>query len=307
MPCEAKADDAIEISVLVVTYNHAPFIGEALESVLAQRTDRAIEIIVSEDASTDGTRELVEEFAARDQRVRLLLSPRNLRSNEVVARGIRAARGRYICLLDGDDYWTSPTKLERQAAILDGNPDLSACFHNARTLPSLERWTPSTQPSRVALADIWLGNPFATCAGMMRASALSGLGDWYYDFFPITDWPLYILCAEHGDIRFEDEVVGAYRLHEGGLFSALPGTRKLDMIADFYRRMDAALGFRSHDRARAAASRYFFDWATSFAASGDRAMARLCLAHSLRGGGVGLSVGRAEWARSAWRLLAGAR
>jgi glycosyltransferase involved in cell wall biosynthesis len=285
--------DAVQLSVVVVTYNHAPYIAQAIESVLAQQTSRPMEIIVSEDCSTDGTREIVRDFAARDPRIRLLL---------VVARGIRAARGRYIALLDGDDYWTSPTKLERQAAILDADPGLSACFHNAVTLPSGERWTPVGQPSRVTLADIWQGNPFATCAGMMRASALADLGDWYHGFFPITDWPLYILCAEHGDIAFSDELVGAYRLHEGGLFSALPGSRKLDMIAGFYKRMGKALGARSRDFARAGASRYFFDWTKAYAASGDRAMARHCLARSLRGGGVGRSVSRREWVRAAWRL-----
>jgi glycosyltransferase involved in cell wall biosynthesis len=294
--------DAVQLSVVVVTYNHAPYIAQAIESVLAQQTSRPMEIIVSEDCSTDGTREIVRDFAARDPRIQLLLSPANLRSNEVVARGIRAARGRYIALLDGDDYWTSPTKLERQASILDADPSLSACFHNAATLPSGERWTPAGQPSRVTLADIWQGNPFATCAGMMRASALADLGDWYHGFFPITDWPLYILCAEHGDIAFSDELVGAYRLHEGGLFSALPGSRKLDMIAGFYKRMGKALGARSRDFARAGASRYFFDWTKAYAASGDRAMARHCLARSLRGGGVGRSVSRREWVRAAWRL-----
>ena len=111
----------IDVSVIVVTYNHAPFICQALESVAAQQTTRSIEIIVSEDCSTDGTTEIVETFAEREPRARLLVSSHNLRSNEVVARAIRGARGRYICVLDGDDYWTSPTKVERQATLLDLN------------------------------------------------------------------------------------------------------------------------------------------------------------------------------------------
>lgn len=306
MPCEGRAGKAAELSVVVVTYNHAPFIEQALESVLAQQTDRSIEIIISEDDSTDGTRAIVTAFVAREPRARLFLSPHNLRSNEVVARGIRNARGRYICLLDGDDYWTSPSKLEHQAALLDDHPEVSAWFHNAVICradgPSQDRWTPPSQAAVVTADEIWHGNPFATCAGMLRASALSNLGGWYNQFFPMTDWPLYVLCTEHGDIRFDDEVVGGYRLHEGGLVSALPGKAKLEMIARFYRRMDEALAFHSHDRARAGASRFFFDWAEVYAASRNRAMARFCLAQSLRGRGVGLSVGLREWARCAWRL-----
>ncbi len=304
MPFDHNGDDAVDLTVLVVTYNHAAFIEQALDSVLAQETDRTVEIIISEDASTDATTEIVTAFAAREPRARLLLSPHNLHSNEVVARGIRSARGRYLCLLDGDDYWTSPSKLDDQAALLDRHPGVSAWFHNAVVCrpdgETQERWTPASQPAVLADGAIWHGNPFATCAGMLRMRALRGLGTWYDDFSPmITDWPLYVLCAEHGEFRFTDEVVGAYRLHEGGQFSPLTSRVKLETIARFYPRMDEALGFRQHDLARAGASRFFFDWAEVYRADGDRQMARFCLAQTVRARGVGLSVGWREFARCA--------
>lgn len=305
MASDSAASSPVELSVVVVTYNHVRYIEQALESVATQQTARSMEIIVSEDDSTDGTRDLVTAFAGREPRARLMLSSRNLHTNEVVRRGIDAARGRYVCVLDGDDHWTSPTKLERQAALLDVRPDLSACFHNASVVRSDgqlgERWTSPTQASLVDGDEIWLGNPFATCTGMMRKSALEGLGGWYDAFFPITDWPLYVLCAEHGDLGFTDEVVGAYRLHDGALFSTLPGREKLDAIASFYSRMDEALGFRRHDCAQAGASHFFFGLAEAFAAEGDRRMARSCLARSLRSGDIGRFVGRRKWARTAWR------
>src|SRR4051794_38896574 len=113
-----------------MTYNHAPYIAQALESALAQTLSAPFEILVSEDCSTDGTREIVLRYADRDPRIRLLLSHSNLRSNEVVARGLRAARGRYVALLDGDDYWTSPTKLQAQVEFLEARPGFSICFHD---------------------------------------------------------------------------------------------------------------------------------------------------------------------------------
>lgn len=305
MGSEPSAGPAVDLSVVVVTYDHEPYLEQALESVVSQRTDRSLEIIVSEDHSRDGTRAIVTAFALREPRARLLLSPRNLRSNEVVRRAIASARGTYVCLLDGDDHWTSPTKLEVQASLLDAHPEISAWFHNARVIgsdgPPDRRWTPSTQQAVTTAGTIWAGNPFATCAGMMRRSALVGLGEWYDGFFPMTDWPLYVLCAEHGDLAFTDEVVGAYRLHDRGLVSSRPTGERLEMIARFYPRMDRALGFRHHDRARAGAARFFFDWAEVYAAEGDRRMARWCLARSLRSGGVGRSVTRREWSRCAWR------
>jgi glycosyltransferase involved in cell wall biosynthesis len=107
-----RQDGAVAVSVLVVTYNHARFVREALDSALAQRLPQPFEILVSEDCSTDGTREIVQEYAERRPHlIRLLLSERNLHSNQVVARGFRAARGRYLALLDGDDYWTDEGKL----------------------------------------------------------------------------------------------------------------------------------------------------------------------------------------------------
>ena len=91
---------------------------QALDSALAQRLPQPYEILVSEDCSTDGTREIVQEYAeSHPHVVRLLLSERNLHSNEVVARGFRAARGRYVALLDGDDYWTSDDKLRRAGRV----------------------------------------------------------------------------------------------------------------------------------------------------------------------------------------------
>ena len=109
----ADGEVEVEVSVVLATYNHEAFLEQSIASVLAQETDRPFELIVSEDHSTDASREIALACASRDPRVSVLLSPKNLRSNEVMSRGIAAARGRYVCLLDGDDYWTSSTKLER--------------------------------------------------------------------------------------------------------------------------------------------------------------------------------------------------
>ena len=108
-----------KVSVVVMTYNHRRFIEQALDSVLSQRTTFAWELLISEDCSTDGTREVVIDYQRRHPvRIRLLLSERNLRSNAVVARGINAARGQYVAMLDGDDYWIHDDKLQRQADFL---------------------------------------------------------------------------------------------------------------------------------------------------------------------------------------------
>ncbi|WP_312163655.1 glycosyltransferase [Phenylobacterium sp.] len=308
---DGEASERVDVSVLLITYNHADYIAKSLDGVLAQNTDKTVELIVSEDCSTDATPTILAGYLERHPQIRVLASPENLRSNEVVARAIRAARGRYICLLDGDDYWTDPGKIQRQADMLDADPALAAVFHNALIddgmgAPS-RRWTPAEQKAVSGRDDLWDGNPFATCAGMLRREALSDLGAWYADFFPITDWPLYILCAAKGPIAFVDEPVGGYRLHAGGMFSSLPGGEKLDRTEGFYRRMRAVVPPSQRRAASAGASRYFFDWAEVYAQRGEIGMARDCLRRALRAGGVSqLGVRRfLRAARNAW--LAGER
>ncbi|QUT05686.1 glycosyltransferase [Sphingobium phenoxybenzoativorans] len=293
-----------DISVILCTYNHEPFVAHAIDTVLTQHTEYTFELIISEDASTDRTTDIVREAASRDPRIRLFLSPVNLRSNEVVARGIRAARGRYMCLLDGDDHWLVRDKLERQARLLDHHLDASACFHNALIVrdgmeTSDTRWTPATQPYRTNSFDIWRGNPFATAAGMIRTASLFRLGRWYEAMFPITDWPLYILSSETGDLLFIDEPVAAYRLHEGGMFTSLPGRAKLDMISRTYRAMDEA--FEGHRRlhARNGSRDYFLGWAERYFGLGDRKEAWHCLKLAIRTGGIPFGISPARrWVRA---------
>ena len=296
------------VSIVVPTYNHVRWIRAAIESVLMQRTRWPLEIIISEDASTDGTRSLVERFAQdHPDQIRLIGSEHNLRSNEVVARGLRAARGRYVCLLDGDDFWTDETKVQRQADFLDAHPECSAVFYNAFVVEddkvTERRWTRADLSPRLRETDIWEGNPFATCAGMIRTELVRDVPAWYADFFPLTDWPLYVLCAQHGELAFSDEPCGGYRLHAGGLVSPMAGVRKRDSIEAFYRRMTRVLEPSQAAKAKRGCSRYFLDWAAAHLHAGELGAARDCFRRGLRCGGVGSGVPVGSAARLGLLLL----
>lgn len=286
----------MKVSVVIATYNHAAFIDQCLDSVLAQETAFAFEIVVSEDASTDGTTGIIRAWQTRyPEQVRLILSARNERSNRVIARGFEAARGDYVALLDGDDFWTSPDKLARQAALLDAEPGLSLCFTNAEVVdpagaPVGRQWTPHRIGTRLALDDLWQGNPFATCGSLFRRSCLPAIPAWYDGFFPVTDWPLYILFAEQGDIGFIDEPMGAYRLHPGGLYSAQADAAKLAAMDSLFRRLEAHLDQRHGAALRAGHHRYFLDWARGHLRRGAPALARQAL-DLARGHGAGWGSG----------------
>jgi glycosyltransferase involved in cell wall biosynthesis len=279
----------MKVSALIMTYNHETFISQALESVAMQETTFEYEILISEDCSTDRTREIVVDFKkAHPEKVRLLLSKENLHSNEIVVRGIRAARGQYIALLDGDDYWTSPHKLQKQVDFLDSHPECSLCFHNARIFYETEgragrEWTPPGHKQISTLEDIWMGNFIATCSTMFRRGLIGEIPAWYNDFFPITDWPLHILNAEHGKLGYIDEVMGVYRYHSGGLYSPFSETKKQEETLKFYRTMNRNLNYRYNKIVKAAISRYFFEWAEEYEERRDIEKMKACLKTCLLG------------------------
>src|SRR5687767_3231308 len=122
---------AIRVSVLLVTYNHERYIAQALDSALAQEALFGFEVLVSEDRSTDRTREILLDYQRRHpDRIRLLLSEQNLCTNEVTTRAIAAAQGEYVASLDGDDWWSATDKLRRQVEFLDAHPECALCFHD---------------------------------------------------------------------------------------------------------------------------------------------------------------------------------
>lgn len=275
--------EPVDISVLVMTYNHRAYIRQALDSVLAQQHRYRWEVIVSEDCSTDGTTEIVLDYAARHpDLIRPILSPQNIRSNEVVARGIRAARGRYVALLDGDDYWLEPTKLQQQVEFLDAQPDYTVCFHNATVVDDRSEvvgrlWNDEQQRACTALVDLTRGNYLATSTVMYRRAAVPEIPNWYYEFFPITDWPLHILFAEHGLVGYLSSVMAAYRFHQEGCFSPQTPLRKLQANAEFYERMQRFARPATRQLLLSGQFQYFGEWAEEYLRQGNSEMAHACL------------------------------
>lgn len=116
------------VSVLVITYNQAQFIGHALKSILEQQTDFPIEILVGDDCSTDGTGGVVLRFA-EDPRLRIFQRSCNLGAARNLYDLQTCARGRYLAYLEGDDYWTRPDKLQKQVEFLESHEAYIGCTH----------------------------------------------------------------------------------------------------------------------------------------------------------------------------------
>ena len=124
----------IVVSVACITYNHAPYIRQCLEGFLMQKTNFPIEIIVHDDASTDGTDDIIREYALKyPELFKVILQEENQYSKgvDVLSLVFERSAGKYIALCEGDDYWTDPLKLQKQVDFLERNPSYSMCFTNA--------------------------------------------------------------------------------------------------------------------------------------------------------------------------------
>src|ERR1700676_449892 len=113
----------MKLSVMMITYNHERYIAQAIESILAQKVNFDYELVIGEDCSTDGTRAVILDFHRRyPSRIVPLLRERNLGGPRNFLGTLAACRGKYLALLEGDDYWICTDKLQRQVDFLEANP-----------------------------------------------------------------------------------------------------------------------------------------------------------------------------------------
>lgn len=222
-----------KVSVLLLAYNLEAYIAQALESILMQQVDAPYEIVIGEDCSTDRTRAIIASYARRyPRKIRPIFRPHNVGMNQNFALTLKACRGKYVALLDGDDYWTSPQKLQRQLEFLEENPHCSVCFHNVNVV--YENGSEETHPFHLqypvhhiskalpksvsVLEDILPGNFIQTCSVMFRRGLFQELPQWFYAM-PTYDWPLHILNAQYGQIAYLNHIWGVYRVHQAGFWS----------------------------------------------------------------------------------------
>lgn len=243
-PVSAAAEPLV--SVVLRTYGHAPFIAQAIESVLIQQAPFSYELVIGEDCSTDGTREIVRAYAERyPQLIQAELPEQNLGHGLILQRAIEATRGRYIAYLDGDDYWTSADKLRRQVAYLEAEPDCRSCFHDvslvydAAGMPS-GGLSPGLAEAKLGLEDI-VAECFVPAPSMLfHREVIEGFPAWAYESAWI-DWVIHIKAAQLGPLGYIPAPLAAYRVHDGGMFSALDRVTQLEEDLNFYERLGEEL------------------------------------------------------------------
>ncbi len=238
---------------MVITYNHAKYIAQALESVLMQETDFNFEINVIEDCSTDGTQDIVMRYVRQYPHiVKPYFNKKNIGfkvTQRNFYRGFQTLKGEYLAILEGDDYWSSPHKLQKQVDFLDANRDFAMCAHNTVKIYEDGSKPPhrfeyyGTRGDATAEDVICLRSFFHT-TGILYRNVFNGIPPRQYRSPWSCDIFIMISHATFGKVRHIDEDMAIYRAHAGGRFS---GMRELDgwmFNIDGLRRYNAWLGYR---------------------------------------------------------------
>jgi len=261
-----------KLSVLMITYNQRSTIRQAVESALAQAAAFDMEILCADDASTDGTPEVLREIAAAvGDRLTLINRPRRLGAVGNFLATYRQCRGDYVALLEGDDYWIDPHKLSKQVAFLDAHPECSLCFHPVRFLRADGTYAPDAprfrDHSRFSTGDLLDNHLISTCSVVCRNERFDELDDWA-EALPGIDWVFAVRHSLSGPVALLNEPMAVYRC-EGGLSASLDPERALRAAIAILERLrsrldpthqpviDAAVARRAHalEAMRSAADR----------------------------------------------------
>lgn len=214
------------VSICSITYNHAPYIRQCLDGFLMQKTKFRYEIIIHDDASTDGTTEIIKEYAEKHPD---LITPIFQKENQY-SKGIRGmfprfcfphAKGKYIALCEGDDYWTDPLKLQKQVDFLEANPEYVLCGHN---ITAYNERTASFEPFNTGidgtyeLTDLISKGVFcSTLSVVFKREAL--VLERYNSYRKVIDITLAYHLLSQGKGYCMNEEMAVYRIHDGGIWS----------------------------------------------------------------------------------------
>ena len=202
------------VSVKMITYNHAPFIEEAILSVVTQNTDFLFELVIGEDCSTDNTRDILLKLQKEYPNIiRLVLNNENMGMFENGRNTMSLCRGKYIALCEGDDYWTNVNKLQKQTDFLENNPKYSLCFHNAEMINvanNSSKLFRSSKKNRYSTKDVILNRWFCPTASILFKRDI--LEDFPYNKKIVNgDLLMLFIASLHGNFHYIDEVMSAYR------------------------------------------------------------------------------------------------
>jgi glycosyltransferase involved in cell wall biosynthesis len=276
MRMNGMTDSNIMVSVNCVTFNHKDYIRQALDSFLMQKTNFEFEILVHDDASTDGTGEILKEYEKKyPGKVLPLIQTENQYSQGIDnisgAFNFPRARGKYIFMCDGDDYWVSPDKMQKQVDYMEANPECTLCIHSAKihlvgkavTEGKMRPYCGNKVISPEEIVDKSSG--YAMSAMAFPSRLVKELPDYYVDC-PVGDTPIQMIAASEGYGYYFDEPMSAYRVGVAGSWTVegksgdYAAKQKIyyERMKKVYEEYDVATGGRLREAIKSADRRTYF-------------------------------------------------
>lgn len=220
--------DNVKVTVICLTYNHVSYIRDALEGFVSQKADFPFEVIVHDDASTDGTDGIIREYQAKYPGI---IRPVFQKENQY-SKGVKIpqtfifplVRGEYVALCEGDDYWTDPLKLQRQVKALEAHPERDICCHRAarRLNGRFKGWVaPRWRSGVIPAEEVILGggaNFSATSSIMCRSGVY--LANTPMREVITNDYSLTIQASLRGGMVYLSSPMSVYRLGVEGSWSS---------------------------------------------------------------------------------------
>lgn len=219
-------NDEIGVSISCITYNHAPYIRQALDGFIMQKTNFRFEVLIHDDCSTDGTDDIIREYAAKyPDIIKPLYEKENQYQNGKphgsVVWNFPRAKGKYIALCEGDDYWTDPHKLQKQVDFLDSHQEYSMIFANVRLYydSGLSDESLQIEDREYSPYELYSEWNWTTPTLMFRKSVYTSA--MYKTLQRIKkpvfgDVTLTMSCAKIGKVWGMSDVVGVYRRLQSG-------------------------------------------------------------------------------------------
>lgn len=227
------------VSVAVITYNQENFISQTIEGILMQKTTFPFEILISDDCSTDNTRNICLEYKQKyPDFIRLHLPEKNMGSMPNFMYTLGVCTGKYVALCEGDDYWIDENKLQKQVDFLEQNPEFSLSSHNSVILAHNGKmlYNPPLDASTYSTKDL-----IDSDWGIMTASIVFRREYLYFpDWFQHVkngDYALQLLLSTKGKINYIPEYMSVYRRHAGGItsqFNPFFSTKALYILLSYF-------------------------------------------------------------------------
>lgn len=225
----------IVVSISCITYNHVPYIRQCLDGFMMQQTNFAFEVLIHDDASTDGTTEIIKEY---ERKYPDIIKPIYEEENQWV-KGRRGsavfnfprAKGKYIAMCEGDDYWTDPLKLQKQVDFLESHSDFVMVSHDYDVfLQSLTKYENNKNTHRkvYTLSDLISGFwPAQTLTVVFKKDAILSYGN-----FQGGDVALFYFLLKSGKGFFIDDNMATYRIHDSGVWGGLSDENRIKQSFD---------------------------------------------------------------------------